>query len=72
MEPKMPRTTLPRLHKPKKGDTFTLGFGPGAETCDVTSVSKDRVDYEVRRDGSAGFFHTGSPQHQMVRFWGGE
>ncbi len=58
------------LHKPKKGHTFTLGMGPSAETCDVTSVKDDVVNYTVRRDSSERFFCIGSPQHELALWWG--
>ena len=57
------------LHEPVVGDTFTLGFGPGAETCDVVSAEGDAVKYVVRRDNSEGFFYKGSPQHRLAKWW---
>ncbi len=62
-----------KLHTPKKGDTFTLGFGLGGKTCDVTKVSKGNiktVEYTVRSDSSKRHFVIGSPTHKLAKWWG--
>lgn len=62
---------MPDLHKVQKGDTFTMGEGPWAPTCDVTKVCHEEgmVHYRVRKDNSPGFFYIGSPQHEFVKWW---
>ena len=59
-----------RLHKPKKGETFTIGYGPHSFTADVTRVGHDgEVHYRVRHEHQERSFHIGSPTHQLVKWW---